>query len=92
MLSEPVEVTLQIARALESLGISYVIDGSMASTAYGHIRTTMDVDIVAEQKFEQVQPWNLISMWTPPRSPKPSSVDLAVALFTWEQCSKSIYL
>lgn len=56
MLSEPVEVTLQIARTLESLGISYVIDGSMASTAYGHIRTTMDVDIVAEQKFEQVQP------------------------------------
>lgn len=56
MVSEPVEVTLQVAEVLENLGIPYVIGGSMASTAYGRIRTTMDVDIVAELKFEQVQP------------------------------------
>ena len=48
MLSEPVAVTLQITRILEKLGILYVIGGSMASTAYGRIRTTMDVDIVAD--------------------------------------------
>lgn len=56
MLSEPVAVTLQVAEILDNLSIPYVIGGSMASTAYGRIRTTMGVDIVAELKFEQVQP------------------------------------
>ena len=46
MLSEPVSVTLQVTKILEKSGITYVIGGSMASTAHGRIRTTMDVDIV----------------------------------------------
>jgi alkanesulfonate monooxygenase SsuD/methylene tetrahydromethanopterin reductase-like flavin-dependent oxidoreductase (luciferase family) len=50
MLSEPVAVTLQVTSALESLEIPYVIGGSMASTAHGRIRTTLDVDIVADLK------------------------------------------
>lgn len=48
MLSEPVAVTLQVTEAIESLGVPYVIGGSMASTAHGRIRTTLDVDIVAD--------------------------------------------
>ena len=48
MLSELVAVTLQVTGALERLGVPYVIGGSMASTAHGRIRTTMDVDIVAD--------------------------------------------
>jgi hypothetical protein len=48
MLSEPVAVTLQVTAALEKLGVPYVIGGSMASTAHGRIRTTMDVDLVAD--------------------------------------------
>lgn len=48
MLSEPVVVTLQVTEAIESLGVPYVIGGSMASTAHGRIRTTLDVDIVAD--------------------------------------------
>jgi hypothetical protein len=48
MLSEPVAVTLQVTEALEGLEIPYVIGGSLASTAHGRIRTTLDVDIVAD--------------------------------------------
>lgn len=48
MLSEPVAVTLQVTEAIERLGVPYVIGGSMASTAHGRIRTTLDVDIVAD--------------------------------------------
>lgn len=48
MLSEPIAVTLQVTGVLEELGVAYVIGGSMASTAYGRVRSTMDVDIVAD--------------------------------------------
>ena len=55
MLPEPIAVTLQVTRIFEELDIAYVIGGSVASTAYGRIRTTMDVDIVAELNLEKVQ-------------------------------------
>jgi hypothetical protein len=45
---------LQVAEVLESLGVPYVIGGSMASTAHGRIRTTMDVDIVADLQSAHV--------------------------------------
>ena len=47
-MSEPVAVTLQVTGVLEDLGVPYVIGGSMASAAHGRIRSTMDVDIVAD--------------------------------------------
>ena len=56
MLPEPIVVTLQVTRILEELEIAYVIGGSMASTAYGRIRTTMDVDIVADLTTDQATP------------------------------------
>jgi hypothetical protein len=56
MLSEQVAATLQVTQTLESLGIAYVIGGSMASTAHGRIRTTMDVDIVADLKPTHIDP------------------------------------
>ncbi len=56
MLSEPVAVTLLITGIFEELEIAYVIGGSMASTVYGRIRTTMDVDIVADLKMDHVIP------------------------------------
>lgn len=51
-MDETVIVTLLVIDGLENLGIPYFIGGSFASTAYGHIRTTQDVDIIAriEQK------------------------------------------
>jgi hypothetical protein len=56
MLSEPVAVTLQVTGALERLGVPYMIGGSMASTAHGRIRTTMDVDIVADLQPDRIRP------------------------------------
>ncbi len=56
MLSEPIAVTLHVTEILENLGIAYVIGGSMASTAHGRIRTTMDVDIVADLQPIHVDP------------------------------------
>lgn len=56
MQSEAVAVTLRVTQALDALQIPYAIGGSMASTAHGRIRVTMDVDIVADLKIEQVEP------------------------------------
>jgi hypothetical protein len=39
--------------ALEALGISYHISGSVASSAYGIARATLDVDIVADLRMQQ---------------------------------------
>ena len=57
MNDEPVLVTLRVTRLLESMSVLYVIGGSMASTTYGRIRTTMDVDIVADIHMKHVTPF-----------------------------------
>ncbi len=57
MQNEPIEVTLKVTHVLESLGIPYLISGSLASTLYGMIRTTQDSDIVAEMQFEHLKPF-----------------------------------
>jgi hypothetical protein len=54
MLPEPVAVTLQVTAVLEKLGIPYLVVGSLASTIYGMIRTTLDSDLVAELRPENV--------------------------------------
>ena len=53
-MNEPVAVTLLVTSILESLEIPYLIGGSFASTAYGRVRTTQDVDIVAAMTQERV--------------------------------------
>lgn len=55
MPSEAVATTLFVTRILEQLDIPYAIGGSMASTAYGRIRATMDVDIVADMQEQHIQ-------------------------------------
>jgi hypothetical protein len=57
MTPEPIIVTLLVTQTLESLNIPYLIGGSFASTAYGRVRTTQDVDIVAELTAEHVPPF-----------------------------------
>jgi hypothetical protein len=54
MLSEPIQVTLKVISAFKHLGIPYLIGGSLASAVHGIIRATMDADLVAEIKPEQV--------------------------------------
>jgi len=43
-----------VARAFDQLSIPYYLGGSIASSAYGIARATMDVDIVAEVTGDQV--------------------------------------
>lgn len=45
---DPVSLALIIARILERLGVRYCIGGSVASSVYGEVRTTFDVDVVAD--------------------------------------------
>jgi hypothetical protein len=59
MQNEPIEVTIKVTHVLESLGIPYLIGGSLASTLYGMVRTTQDSDIVAEMRLEHLEPFVL---------------------------------
>ncbi len=52
--SEALHVTFLVTNLLDELGIPYVIGGSMASIIHGMLRTTMDVDIVADMQPEHV--------------------------------------
>ena len=56
MLPEPIAVTLQVVEVLDALGVPYLIGGSFASSVYGTYRATADVDLVADLKFEHVEP------------------------------------
>ena len=46
-----------VIKAFERLGILYYIGGSIASSAYGMARATLDVDIVSELKNEHAHPF-----------------------------------
>ncbi len=52
-LPDIIEVTLKVVKVFEKLGIPYHIGGSLASSAFGIARSTLDVDIVADIKPEQ---------------------------------------
>lgn len=43
-----------VTLAFEQLGIAYLIGGSVASSVYGVARSTLDVDLMADLKPEQV--------------------------------------
>ena len=49
------EVTLKVVKAFDNLGIEYYIGGSIASSAYGVARSTLDVDMVANMNLDQGQ-------------------------------------
>jgi hypothetical protein len=55
MLPEAVGVLMLVVEALGQLHIPYFIGGSMASALHGVTRSTIDADIVAELKPEQVK-------------------------------------
>jgi len=54
MLPEPLEVTLLVTDAFESLAIPYFVGGSLATALHGIARSTLDVDLVADLRLEQV--------------------------------------
>jgi predicted nucleotidyltransferase len=51
----PFAVLSEITRALEEMGIAYVVVGSFASSMRGLYRATADVDIVADIKADQIK-------------------------------------
>ncbi len=56
MVSPFLEPLRQVSECLESLGVSYFVGGSVASTMHGEIRTTQDVDLVVELEEPHVRP------------------------------------
>jgi hypothetical protein len=50
-----IEVVLKIIRTFEKLDIAYHIGGSLASSAFGIARSTLDVDIVADIRPDQTE-------------------------------------
>jgi hypothetical protein len=56
MQSETTRITLLVAQTLERLGIPYAVGGSLASSLHGVMRSTLDVDIVADMKLEHIPP------------------------------------
>jgi hypothetical protein len=56
MLSDASLVVRKVVEVFESLGIAYLLGGSIASGIHGQPRSTRDADLVADLKSEHVQP------------------------------------
>jgi len=56
MQGDATRVTLLVTQTLEQFGIPYAVAGSLASSLHGVIRSTLDVDIVADMGIEHIQP------------------------------------
>lgn len=56
MPGETARIILLVAGTLEHLGIPYAVGGSLASSVHGVMRSTLDVDIIADMKLEHIQP------------------------------------
>jgi hypothetical protein len=56
MLADVIHATRLVADALEQLGVTYVVCGSLASSVHGMVRTTMDTDLIADLQQEQIIP------------------------------------
>lgn len=54
MQGDSTRVTLLVTQALERLGIVYAVGGSLASSVHGVMRSTLDVDIVADVRAEHI--------------------------------------
>ncbi len=53
----PLEVAVSVAQSLEALEVEYFIGGSIASTLHGMVRTTNDVDIIADLSRDRLRPF-----------------------------------
>ncbi|MGB8644725.1 MAG: hypothetical protein WCF84_05775 [Anaerolineae bacterium] len=56
MIPEQIAITLQVIQVLDTLGVPYLIGGSLASTLHGEPRASLDVDLVADLEGKQVAP------------------------------------
>lgn len=53
---EVTRITILVTQTLEQLGIPYAVGGSLASSLHGVMRSTLDIDIVADMQTEHIQP------------------------------------
>ena len=53
---DPIALALAVAAILERLGIPYLVGGSLASSIHGELRSTNDVDFVADVRPGHVAP------------------------------------
>jgi len=56
MQGDSTHATLLVTQTLERIGILYAVGGSLASSVHGVMRSTLDVDIVADMRLEHIQP------------------------------------
>lgn len=56
MIAEQIAVTMQVADALDALGVPYAIGGSFASAIHGVMRATMDADLVVDMASSDAGP------------------------------------
>jgi hypothetical protein len=56
MIPDVILAVAPVVDALEKLGVPYYIGGSVASSAHGMIRSTVDADLIADLKLEHVAP------------------------------------
>lgn len=54
MQGDAIRMTLLVTDVLEGMGISYAVGGSMSSSVHGIMRSTMDVDIVADLQLQHI--------------------------------------
>lgn len=50
------DALIPIVDAFDALRVGYYIGGSVASIAHGVPRTTLDVDVIADIRSDQVEP------------------------------------
>ncbi len=56
MPTDPIQVALRVAEALESCGLRYLVGGSLASSLSGEPRSTLDVDLVVSMSENDIRP------------------------------------
>lgn len=54
MQGEVTRITLLVAQTFEQMGVLYAVGGSLASSLHGVMRSTLDVDIVADLRLEHI--------------------------------------
>jgi hypothetical protein len=57
MQGDSIRATLLVTAVLEKMDVPYAVGGSLSSSLHGVMRSTMDVDIVADLRYEHIQPF-----------------------------------
>jgi hypothetical protein len=52
---EPMAVALSVIRALERMGVEYLVGGSLATSLHGVPRATLDVDLVVDMRMSHLE-------------------------------------